>query len=206
VSLRLFSLVAVCAINLLIGLRYIWQIRRRAIQPALAMWVFFTIAAVGSLLTYLGGGGFGLLDNSLNTSDIVLVGGIAAFIALFGERDSRFTRLDRGCLAAVTVIMVGWAISREHVAAHALIQGVMVIAYIPVVRRIALAKRNTESYSMWIGLLVAPLVSLLSAKGALAIVYALRAAACPAALLLLMLRADLRSRRITLRRSDRAEP
>ena len=43
---------------------------------------------------------------------------------------------------------------------------------------------------MWIGLVLAPAVSLLSGRGTLAMVYALRAMACPAALLLLMLRAE----------------
>jgi len=189
-GLRLFSLAAVCFTNLLIGLRYCWQIRRRAIQPALAMWVFFTIAAVGSLLTYLGEREHGLLDNILNASDIVLVGCVALFIACCGERGSRFTRVDAGCLLAVVMIMIGWAVTRHHVAAHALIQAVMVIAYVPVVRRIWVSKRNTESFTMWIGLVLAPAVSLLSGRGTLAMVYALRAMACPAALLLLMLRAE----------------
>ncbi|UCF10563.1 MAG: hypothetical protein JSW65_02515 [Candidatus Bipolaricaulota bacterium] len=193
--MRLFSFVAVSTINLLIGIRYCWQIRRRAIHPSLAMWVFFTIAAVGSLLTYLGDGQYGLLDNILNTADIVLVGGVALFIAVFGERSSRFTRFDLGCLIAVVVIMIGWAMTRHHVAAHALIQAVMLIAYLPVVRRIWTADRNTESFTMWVGLMLAPIVSLLSGKGTLAWVYAIRASACPAALLLLMVRAELRSRR-----------
>jgi len=55
-GLRTLSIVAVCVINVLIGLRYVWLIRRDKISPALAMWVFFTIAVIGSLLTYLSEG------------------------------------------------------------------------------------------------------------------------------------------------------
>jgi mannose/fructose/N-acetylgalactosamine-specific phosphotransferase system component IID len=67
--MRVFSIIAVCLTNLLIGLRYVWLIRRDRISPALAMWVFFTIAVIGSLLTYLSEGDFGLLDNVLNSAD-----------------------------------------------------------------------------------------------------------------------------------------
>ena len=47
----------------------------------------------------------------------------------------------------------------------------------------------------WIGLLLAPCVSLLSSRGMLASVYAIRAIVCTSLLLLLMIRADLRNRR-----------
>ena len=67
--MRIFSIVSVCTINLVIGLVYIVQIRRRQISPALAMWVFFTIATVGSLLTYLAEGDFSPWDNILNSAE-----------------------------------------------------------------------------------------------------------------------------------------
>ena len=53
-ALKWVSIAAVAAANLLIGIRYIWLIRRGRINPALAMWGFF--AVVGSLLTYLAEG------------------------------------------------------------------------------------------------------------------------------------------------------
>ena len=56
-------------INLFIAVRYTVLIRRGAIKPALAMWVFFSIAVGGSLTTYLFEGDFTLLDNILNSSD-----------------------------------------------------------------------------------------------------------------------------------------
>ena len=43
---------------------------------------------------------------------------------------------------------------------------------------------------MWLGLMVAPAVSLFSIKGTLAQIYAVRAIVCMATLLILMLRAD----------------
>ncbi len=156
--------------NVVIGLRYIWLIRKGRISPALAMWVFFTVATVGSLLTYLAEGDFGLLDNILNTADIALVGSISVVLFLWGDKSARFGRFDLGCLGAVLVILAVWAITRQHALAHVSIQAILVIAYFPVVKRLWRANRNTESFTMWVGLLVAPVFSLLSSKGALATV------------------------------------
>jgi len=191
---RTLSISAVVTINLLIGLRYVWLLRKKKISPALAMWVFFTIATVGSLLTYLGEGQFGLLDNILNTADILLVAGVAVAILIYGDRSTRFTRFDLGCLGAVLGIIAVWAITQEHVIAHSAIQAILVIAYFPVVRRMWTTNRNTESFSMWIGLMLAPVFSLLSSKGLLATVYAVRAIACTGALLLLMIRLEWKER------------
>jgi len=190
---RTFSLAAVVAINAFILVRYVGLIRRKRIQPALAMWVFFTIAVVGSFVTYLSEGTFSPLDNILNTSDIALVATVSIFIWIWGDRSSRFTRFDLGCLGAVAAILVFWGFTREHAAAHLAIQAILVIAYFPVVKRIWQADRNTESFAAWIGMLLAAALSLLSSKGWLATVYAVRAVVCTGSLLVLMLRAHLRA-------------
>ena len=199
--MRGLSIGAVVAINAVIGIRYIWLIRKGRISPALAMWVFFTIAVVGSLMTFLANGDYGLLDNILNTADVALVGLVAVAIALWGDRSTRFNRFDLGCLAAVGAILIAWTVTRAHVAAHAAIQSILVIAYLPVVRRLWRSNRNTESFTMWIGLLVAPMFSLLSSEGTLATVYAVRAIVSTALLLGLMIRAEIRERAAQNRRN-----
>jgi hypothetical protein len=193
--MRVFSIVAVCGTNLLIGLRYVYLIRKDKISPALAMWVFFTIAVIGSLVTYLSEGSYGLLDNVLNSADLILCGGVAIAIALWGDRSSRFNRFDVGCLGGVLVILAAWALTRQHTMAHLAIQLILVIAYFPVIKRLWASDRNTESFTMWIGLLLAPMFSLLSSKGTLATVYAVRAIICTSLLLLLMIRVELRARK-----------
>jgi len=202
--MREFSIVAVLVTDVLIGIRYCWLIRRDRIRPALAMWVFFTIAAVGSLVTYLGEGTYGPLDNILNTADIALVGTVAIWIALFGNRSARFTRFDLGCLGAVVLVLGAWAATRQHVIAHVSIQVIMAIAYLPVIRRMWTASRNTESFVMFAGLLLAPVFSLLSSRGALATLYAVRAVVCTGGLLLLMTRLEWRARRSPAANADRA--
>lgn len=193
--MRTFSIIAVCATNLVIGLRYVWLIRRDKISPALAMWVFFTIAVIGSLMTYLSEGDYGLLDNVLNSADLLLCGGVAIAIAIWGHRRSRFNRFDLGCLGGVVGILVVWALTRQHTAAHLAIQLILVIAYFPVIKRLWRSGRNTESFTMWVGLLLAPMLSLLSSKGSLATVYAIRAIISTSLLLLLMIRVELKSRK-----------
>ena len=198
--MRTFSLAAVVGLNFLILVNYVWLIRKKKIQPALAMWVFFTIAVAGSLITYLSEGSFSPLDNILNTSDMVLVGFVTLAILVFGDKTSRFTRFDLGCLAAVAAILVFWGFTRQHAAAHLAIQAILVIAYFPVVRRIWKTDQNTEPFAPWIGMLLAAALALFSSKGVLATVYAVRAVACTSLLLLLMARAQ---RRQTASRDER---
>jgi hypothetical protein len=195
--MKTFSIIAVCMTNLLIGVRYVWLIRRNRISPALAMWVLFTIAVIGSLVTYLSEGDYGLMDNILNSADLLLCGGVALAIALWGDRSSRFTRFDLGCLGGVVSILVVWAATRQHAMAHLAIQLILVIAYFPVIKRLWRADRNTESFTMWIGLMLAPMFSLLSSKGDLATIYAVRAIISTALLLVLMIRVELRIRKAT---------
>jgi hypothetical protein len=186
------SIIIVVAINLFILVRYCWLIWKRRIKPALAMWVFFSIAVGGSLVTYLSSGDYTLLDNILNTSDFVLVVIVSVFVFIFGDRSTRFNRFDIGCLVAVLGIMAFWLISQHHVVSHVSIQVIMVIAYFPVISRIWKSNENTESFAAWIGLFLTPCISLLSSKGVLATIYSLRAIISTSILLALMVRAELK--------------
>jgi hypothetical protein len=186
------SIIVVVAINLFILVRYCWLIWKKRIKPALAMWVFFSIAVGGSLVTYLSSGDYSLLDNILNTSDLVLVVIVSVFVFIFGDRSTRFNRFDIGCLVAVLGIMAFWLISQHHVVSHVSIQVILVIAYFPVINRIWKSNENTESFAAWIGLFLTPCISLLSSKGILATIYSLRAIISTSILLALMVRAELK--------------
>jgi hypothetical protein len=189
-ALRLFSVVSVTAINATIAIRAIWLIRHERIAPSLAMWVFFTIAVIGSLLTYLGEGRFGLLDNILNTTDALLVSSIALAVHLWGDSTTKFNRFDLACLAAVIAIVIIWVGSRQHAFTHMAIQGILVISYVPVIRRLWSTRRNSESYFVWTLMMLAPAFSLLSSEGTLATIYAVRAMFSAAVLMILMGRCD----------------
>lgn len=193
--MRTFSIVAVSLINLAIGIRNWRLIRQQRVKPALAMWTFFTLAVGGSLLTYLYEGQGGLLDNILNSTDLLFVSSVWLATLLYGDRSTRFSRFDTSCLVVVLVIAAFWLVTQNHIIANVSIQAIMVIAYFPVVHRLWTTRCNTESFVVWIGLLVAPIVSLFSAKGLLAAVYNLRTIVCTASLLTLMVWIELGNRR-----------
>ncbi|MBK8884420.1 MAG: hypothetical protein IPN67_19305 [Bacteroidales bacterium] len=185
------SIYAVVIITLVIMIRYILLLVRKEIKPALAMWLFFSIAIIMSLITYRSEGGYGLLDNIMNTVDLVYVVTVCVAIFLFGDKSSKFTRFDRGCLIAVLLILFFWIFTQNHRITNILMQAILVIAYFPVVKRLVESKENTEPFSVWIGMLLAPSLALLSSKGTLATVYSVRAIICVSILLLLMLRIEI---------------
>ena len=160
----------------------------------MAMWVFFSIAVGGSLATYLSSGDYSFLDNIQNTTDLVFVLTVTVFVFIFGDRSTRFNTFDVGCLIAVLVIVVLWLIFQNHFVSNVSIQVILVIAYFPVISRIWKSNKNSESFVVWIGLFLAPCISLLSSKGVLATIYSFRAIISISVLLALMVRAELKQR------------
>ena len=191
-----FSIISVSIINIIIGVRYCLLTYKQKIKPALAMWAFFSLAVAMSLTTYMAEGDFSLWDNILNTTDLILVSTVSVFIFIYGDRSTKFTRFDKFCLIAVFIITLFWVITKIHFATHVLIQSILVIAYFPVIRRLWLSKENTEPFSVWILLMIAPVFALLSSKGVLATVYSVRAIGSTGLLLLLMLRIKYLSRKV----------
>ncbi|HEX7584109.1 MAG TPA: hypothetical protein VF373_05435, partial [Prolixibacteraceae bacterium] len=177
-------------LNLAITFWYCWLTYKQKIKPALAMWIFFTIAVGISLTTYMESDNFSLFDNILNTTDLALTAIVSIAIYFFGDHTSRFSRFDKGCLIAVMVILLFWFITKNHIVTHALTQGILVIAYFPVISRLWKTRENGESFIIWIGMLLAPVLSLLSSKGTLATIYSVRAIVCILILLMLMLRVE----------------
>lgn len=188
--LHQISIFSVSGLNLAITGWYCWLTYKQKIKPALAMWLFFTIAVGISLTTYLKADNFSLLDNILNTTDMALTAIVTIAIYFFGDHTSKFSRFDKGCLIAVLVIVFFWFVTKNHIVTHALTQLILVIAYFPVVSRLWKTRENTESFVIWIGMLLAPVLSLLSSKGLLATVYSVRAIVCIVLLLILMLRVE----------------
>ena len=197
--IRQLSIGSVSVLNLAITCWYCWLTYKQKIKPALAMWIFFTIAVGISLLTYMKSDHFSLLDNILNTTDLALTTIVSIAIYLFGDHTTRFSRFDKGCLVAVLVIVLFWFVTKNHIVTHALTQGILVIAYFPVISRLWKTRENGESFVIWIGMLLAPVLSLLSSKGTLATIYSVRAIVCILVLLLLMLRVEYLSRKRTLK-------
>jgi hypothetical protein len=111
---------------------------------------------------------------------------VSVAIAIFGEKSSKITRFDLGCLIVVGLIVVFWLFTQNHLVTNFMIQTILVIAYFPVVKRLFETGVNSEPFLIWTGMLIAPVLSLLSSKGLLATVYSVRAIICVGSLLLLM--------------------
>ena len=196
-----FVILTVSLLNLFILVAYIWMLHRKQSQPSLAMWTFFTIAVAMSLITYLKEGDFGFWDNVLNTTDLALAGLVTLSILLIGDKSSRFNRFEWWCLISVVLIIIFWLVSQNHLITNVAIQLILVIAYIPVVRRMIITRKNSEPFIVWIALMIAPLISLITSKGMLATVYATRASACTALLLFLMVRIEWLNRKTLVGKS-----
>lgn len=188
--IRQISIIGVSLLNLSIAASYCWLTYKQRIKPALAMWIFFTIAVAISLMTYMKSDSFTLWDNILNTTDLLLAVSVSLAIYFFGDHTTRFSKFDIGCLVAVMVIVLFWFITKNHFITHTLTQGILIIAYFPVISRLWKTRENGESFVVWTGMLLAPMLSLLSSKGILATVYSVRAIICILILMLLMLRVE----------------
>ena len=194
--MKQFSIYTVTIIIIVIMVRYILLLVRKEIKPALAMWLFFSVAIFMSMITYRYEGGYGFLDNIMNTVDLIYVSTVCVAIFIFGDKSSKFTSFDKGCLGAVLLILIFWVFTRNHWVTNILMQLIMVIAYFPVIKRLVDSRENTEPFSVWIGMLLAPSIALISSKGTLATIYSVRAIICVSILLLLMVRIEiLNSRR-----------
>lgn len=189
------SIYSVIIIILIITVIYIRELLKKKIKPALAMWISFSIAIVISMITYLKEGDNSLYDNIMNATDLVYVVTVSVAIIFFGDKSSRFTRFDKGCLITVLIISVFWFFTNNHLITNILMQIILVIAYFPVVKRLITSKENTEPFIVWIGMLVAPSIALFSSKGMLATIYSTRAIICVSILLILMLRIEILNKR-----------
>lgn len=188
--MKTFSILSVSFLNLAMAIYYYWLIYNKKIKPALAMWVFFTLAVGISLMTYMKQGNYSLWDNVLNTTDLFFVSSIALSILLFGDRSTRFNKFDLGCVLVVILILIFWLFTQNHLITNLMVQGILVIAYFPVLKRMATTKENNESYLIWAGMLLTSLLALISTKGGLALIYTGRAVVCIVLLMMFMIWTD----------------
>lgn len=190
------SFYSVIILNTIISVRYCYLTAKKRISPSLAMWVFFLIAVIGSLFSYLLDGDFSPMDNILNTADILLCTSIIITILFFGEKSSLFNRFDIICLGGVLLILFFWFFSKAHFVTNLSLQLIQAIGYIPVVNRMGKAKKNNESFLTWILLFLVTTISFFTAKGILAFIYSARALICISLLLFLMVRIELKKKSI----------
>ena len=193
--MRLFFILAVSLLDLVLAVYFYYLISRKKIRPSLAMWVFFFLAISMSLFTYLKNDEYSALDNILNTADLFFVASVTLSILIFGDAHSRFNRFDKGCLIVVAGILVFWLFTQNHYVTNILVQGILVVAYFPVVNRMVTSGENHESYLIWGGMLLAGFLAIPISEGSLAFIYITRTIVSIFGLLGLMLYVDLKKRK-----------
>lgn len=170
-----FSIIAVTLFNIGLTIYNFWLIKNQKTKSSLAMWLFFTIAVLLSLITFKSESSYTFLDNILNTTDLMYVGISTLAIFLYGDKSTKLNRFDLYCLGGVGVIFIFWLVTQEHLTANLLVQLILVIAYFPVINRMVKTKENTESFVLWSCMLVISSIALISTEGFLAHVYVIRA-------------------------------
>jgi hypothetical protein len=107
-------------------------------------------------------------------------------IVIFGEKSSKITRFDFGLPHSGRNDCGFPAFHPKPFGYQFIIQTILVIAYFPVVKCLFETRVNTEPFLIWIGMLIAPVLSLLLCKGLLASIYSVRSIICVGSLLLMM--------------------
>lgn len=182
----------------IVNVRYALLAARGDIHPTLATWLLFWVAVVLSFCTYRNTEQRSAVDNIANTSDVVTVSIVLFALGFrYGWRGFLFGAFDAWCLGASALIFFFWIVSRRHVAANLATQGILVVAYIPTIRNLLVARENPESFLVWGAILVASLIAFWIAareKNKLAMLYAVRAAVSVGVVLILMARIELVAR------------
>ena len=129
---------------------YLVGLFRGYVKPVLATWLFLSFATILSfIMDFRETGMHGVFSNLFNVVDMVAVASV--FIIILFRKDTRrtFNTFEKICLGVVLVIFVGWLISGQNIIAHLAIQGILVVAYLPMLVQLWNAKVNTESLGTW---------------------------------------------------------
>ncbi|MEX1063914.1 MAG: hypothetical protein WED06_01090 [Candidatus Paceibacterota bacterium] len=191
----------VVLLYLISALRYCWQTVKGQIRPVFATWLLFAVATGLSLATYFSSEKHSAVSNIGNVCDATATWSVFLVISIFAKNKIwGFNRFEKRCLLAAGLIVIFWIFSREHVVANLLLQSLITVGYLPMIRSLWRTVGNTESFLAWSLCLIAVIVSIYPAAAgddSLALTYVLRGLGCVSLTLLIMLRAELRSHKLT---------
>ncbi len=173
---------------------YLLGIKNGRVRPVLATWIFITFASILSVITdFAQTGMHGLFLNFYNIVDAVACIIILFTILINKNTRRQFTRFEKNCIIAVTIVFLFWLVSGQNIVAHLAIQVILVIAYFPTVVHLWVSSVNTESIGMWAWDTVASCLGLIEPIGAqalLPIAYGVRSAVSTFTVVLLILRLE----------------
>lgn len=134
---------------LVYGSVYISGIVKGTIKPVLSGWLIIAFAWILSLSTTFGHTGrAGLSNNMYNLIDEICTLLILLSVLLSSHTDRRFDSFEWKVLASVLIIGIAWYLTAYDVAAHIMLQIILLIAYIPLLRKLRWAHYHKESLFM----------------------------------------------------------
>lgn len=177
------------------------QSREKA--PVLATWVLFSVATSLSLWMYLRSENHSVVANVGNIVDPLMCWAAAFVLAYYSWQRHRrlvfdFDAVQIGCFIAAGLAVIYWFLTDNEVHANLTVQAIISIGYVPTLRKLHRALRNTESIEVWVVFLITSALSFVPAyahRDFLATVYAVRAVTCVLVLFAFIVRAELRGRR-----------
>jgi len=167
----------VAVIVLTVGVRYSYQVYKKQISPALSTWLIFLTGVLLSFATYIVAEDKDFQSGILNTADVFTVSIIVFSIVIFGNISVTFKTFEKKYLIGASGIILFWVLSKNSFTSNLLVQIIMVIGYFPTIQNLIKEKRNTESFSAWILVLLAGIIALypaINGGNLLAVIYASR--------------------------------
>lgn len=189
------SIALEAALYFLAGFVYLRRIVRSASAPTIGMWLLFSVATfLNSLSIFIAAKGK-LLSNLYSYGDFVMSATI--LLTLLTRTKVRLARFEVVYLGIAAVIVGFWCVSGSAVTANLLVQGLILVGYVPAIHKMIATKRNTEAFDTWLLFLLAGAVSLYPAyaeNNLLSVIYSWRTVIMISVMLVLMTKYERRRR------------
>lgn len=192
------------AFYLAAGMVCSWKIiRKQGVDPPLSTWLIFIAATIIGFATYLKNGGINrpLTEGALPLSDVVMCAIVALTLVFFGSRGLAFKPFERVYVVGLVLILVYWYFTSDPWWSNILVQGLIMVGFIPTIQNMFREGRNTESFLFWLLVLVGSAIACYPAYRAwvehgssLVLIYSARATIACSSLLALMTFFTLRGR------------
>lgn len=192
-TVKKISALVVSLLMSVVTIWYCYLIVTGGVRPVLATWMLFSLAVGIGIWSYLRSDSKkDVITNIANTADVGTTWTILIFILFFGRNTSyQFNSFEIVCIAAVIAILVYWRISKRANVANIAINGILAIAYLPLIKWLWTATENTESFAVWNIVFISSSTALynpIKEKDWYALLYALRAVVSVGIVLFLMIR------------------
>ncbi len=178
--------------------RYVLEVKRGKVAPALSTWLIFLVGVCLSFVTYAVAEKRDFRSGILNTIDLVSISSIVAGILIWGARNVRFKPFEKWYLAGSGLLIAYGVYTGDAWNSNILAQVLLGMAYFPTWQNLVTRKRNTESWSGWMLNLLACVLALYPAfadGNNLAAIYACRAVTLIVCTMLLMAYYEFKSKK-----------